>query len=66
MTPANDPAARAAAEALDHAHFAARRSAAGMRLCEERNRERLPAGWWIIPGALLGLGMVAVIVWWLS
>ena len=45
---------------------AAARARAGLRLCEERNRERWPAGWWIIPGALLGLGMVVMIVWWLA
>lgn len=42
------------AEAEDRADLTARRSAAGIRLCEKRNRRRLPPGWWMFPMAILG------------
>ena len=60
-----DPSQRGIAEAIDAAHFAAQRSAAGMRLCEERNRSRLPSGWWIAPLAVANVGAISLALWWL-
>lgn len=32
---------------------------------DELTEDRWPAGWWILPGAVLGAAMIGGVIWWL-